>query len=349
MRSIRFDRGRPPEVARATKPMPPRSQEPPLKRLLQGGVLFGLLLAFGYWLASITAFHQYQGIVVGDQATLTATDAGVVKDFFKGLHQPFRAGDALMKLDNAGLRVRLDGLEREIAALEFAAQANESEELQRLQGQLEVARAQSRATSDLLTRSQRLRAEGALTQASVDAREREAQAAEAALAVANTEYERALQMGSKGKRASEAALLGKRGEREELRQKLDALTVRAAGDGIVAHVVKWRGDSAQAGEPLLQVFYQGEFSVDVYIDPEDRQAIPVGTEVKIKSGGALKIPLSGRVVSISPVTHTLPATHREVIAQVEQFIVAKVAIDLREALEAGLSPGQLVKVQVPRW
>lgn len=377
MKMIRFDRGRRPEVEKSTKPLPPRIREPLTKKIIQAGLLFALLMSFGYWFASILAFRQYKGIVVGDQATLTSAETGSVEELFKGQHHPFRAGDPLMRIANPSLRLRLEALDQAVSLLESGALANEAAELSQMQAKWDLAKAaadaaqaeresaQERASAsrDLLQRSERLRAEGAVTQATIESRARDLRAAEASLAsaaqklvearqaasFAAAEYERALQIGSRQKRYDRANILEKKAERDTLRQRVESLTLRAAANGIVAHIVKWRGDSVQAGEPLVQVFYEGQFTVDAYIDPEDRLAVPVGSEVKINTGGPLRVPLTGRVISLSPVTHSLPATHREVIAQVEQFIVARVTIDLKEALDAGLSPGQLVKVQIPRW
>lgn len=377
MRSIRFGKTSSTSGTVTKKAVPPSAREPWLKRAFQLVFVLALVTFGGYWFFSAVAFRQYEGIVVGDQSTLSSLDSGVVREIYVDAHYPFLANTDLMKLDSSDLALKVETVEKEIALIEKHKGIVTEQELEDLRVRRTSARAlvqvaeatkkvseeRESSAKDLLSRIEKLKSLNAATQSSVDSRSRELRQSQADLAAANQRvveaklaadaadgaYERYLQVGSRVQ-DDEKDLLTKKALLRELKEHAERLVVTGVRPGIVTHLSKLPGDNVRPGDPLIQVLYEGDIHVDAYVDPRDRQLMTPGTAVTIKAvGGPFKKPIRGVVSSISPVTHTIPETHRDIHESPDQFIVARVNIDARELLDAGLSPGQIVRVQAPRW
>lgn len=378
MKSLRFDRGdKRGFTTQSVQKRPERTKEPWLRPVLQASVLLAIIVFGGYWLFSFLSFREYQGIVIGDVTTIRASESAVVKSFHVDLHQNFLAGVPILQMESEELILRRSALEAEIESLKTLSISSEAEELDELrakwlgaksalasaQASHESAQARENLAKDFFERSVKLREEGALTQASLDSRWREAQNASLDRSAADqklleskqlyenlsSSLERSLQLGSKQKQENLSLIDQKEAQLQELKLREENLKIDAIRPGTVTHYHRLPGDFVQAGDPLVQVIYEGNLWIDCYVDPADRLRMEPGTPVTIKANSPVKIPISGSVISIAPVTHAIPETHRDMHERLEQFVVARVSIDAKEAAKAGISPGQLVKLRAARW
>ena len=377
MKKLRFDRL---QAQGATDEAPPEQEyqrEPVLKRIIQILVLAVGIYFIGYWIINNAVFREYRGIVRGDNTELRNLEFGVVGKLYFGDHMSFRKGATLLEVEFPELQSKHDLLTKELELLESELRLLDAEELNNLRADLAIAQAtlaSFQAKKDLLLnkisqsdqiyeKSKVLFAKQAITAATLRHRQSELNRAkyestsiEKELSAARQDYETAtaqlqsaLQSGTLRKRQLELKIAKTKAQLRELDKKLEASQFIALRNGIVTKVNKLTGDTIWPKEVLLKLVYEGNLWIDLFIDPNDSNEIPVGSEVIIKPEGILGQSIKGVVFSHSPATQTIPHSHRDSREALEQFIVGKVVVDLEEAIRSGLTIGQDVKIQVLRW
>ncbi len=377
MKRIRFDRPVQATKAPSNLPAPSHLKEPWVKRTIQIAVLFTLVLLGGYWFATAFTYREYRAIVVGDKSQILTPEGGWVKDLFVQDQSPFLQSAPLIELEYPVLSLRKQWLEQDVLELENAAFATESEGLAKLRADLERSKAakaaaeseelaaqeKAAATEEIVRRTRKLFVSGAATASTLDARGSDLQAAVLGLSASKKKYleasldeeaasadlQRALQSGTPEKRSENKTIREKRALIDEIKKRESHMKIRALRNGIVARRLVLPGDRVESGQPLVDVVYEGNLWIEAFIDPKDFAHIRPGTQVMIKAGNALEIPLSGVVLSLSPDTQTIPPSHRDPREPLEQYIVARIPIDMEQAAEAKLTIGQAVTVQISRW
>jgi HlyD family secretion protein len=92
----------------------------------------------------------------------------------------------------------------------------------------------------------------------------------------------------------------------QLTLQLDALSLRAPGDGVVAVINRRAGEMLAAGETAVVIVAHRPGLFEVYL-PDRQQRLPtVGGPVRLTRTGILARPSEGRVVEVSPAIVELP-------------------------------------------
>jgi len=121
------------------------------------------------------------------------------------------------------------------------------------------------------------------------------------------------------------------------------LTCRSKVSGLVAAVLKNKGEGVAPGEPILEVTTGGNIWTEAYFRPETVNHVRSGDRMTVRYG-AMTFPAI--VESINPITKPFPFQRPMVLGTENYVVVRLVFMEPEPAKQAGLRPGMLVTTEM---
>ncbi|MBM3334175.1 HlyD family efflux transporter periplasmic adaptor subunit, partial [Candidatus Sumerlaeota bacterium] len=114
------------------------------------------------------------------------------------------------------------------------------------------------------------------------------------------------------------------------------LICKSKVSGLVAAVLKNKGEGVSPGEPILEVTTGGSIWTEAYFRPENANQIRPGDRMTVRYG---TVTFPAIVESINPITKPFPF-QRPMVLGTENYVVVRLAfIEPEPAKQAGLRPG----------
>ncbi|HWL11266.1 MAG TPA: HlyD family secretion protein [Planctomicrobium sp.] len=246
--------------------------------------VIGVLLCFGVLIAVNFLHPQSMDARVIQHIIPVAANvphSGPVTEVAVQPNLPVKAGDILFQVDRRPYELEVSRLEAALAEAEQnvpqleAALAAATAEVDRLKNQLTFAQIE-------FDRSQKLVAEQAGTQESLDQATRNLDIAKAALRGAQADEEKArLAANAKTSAGENVAVAQLKAELETAKYNLEQTTVRAPVDGMVVNLELKPGFVVPPGEPVLTFVVNPEGIVVVTLPQEYLSFVEPGNEVEV--------------------------------------------------------------------
>jgi membrane fusion protein (multidrug efflux system) len=271
----------------------------------KGFLILGLVVliaAIGYAIYALTrppAEETDDAYVAGDMVTITARDPGTVLALYADNTQTVKAGQPLIDLDPATADIDLAAAEAQLAQ---AVRGFRSAFSQVDQGDAAVVRAQvdlTRAQSDLARRRQAAEA-GAVSGEEVAHAADTVKAAQAALALARSQYTQANTQVQGTNVSTNPAVLSAIAAYRGAAIRRSHMHVIAPVDGVIAQRNVQIGQQIAAGTPLMAIVPLRRAWVDANFRETQLKDIRIGQKAEVVSdtyGG--KIKYHGTVVGLS--------------------------------------------------
>jgi ABC exporter DevB family membrane fusion protein len=242
----------------------------------------------------------------GQEAEVGSQLTGRIERFLVNEGDWVTRGQVIAILDNADTRARLNEARGELEAarakLQEVASGSRAEEIQQAQAALAAQQAELQLASTELNRQRRLHAEGIVSSAALDEKERAHDVAAARVAEAE-EHKRLLELGARHETLElHRRLVDRAGATVELYETLlDKSSVRTPIAGKVIHKNLQEGEVvyAEAPVPLVVVADIGQTWINAEVDESDIGGIAVGNRVDVTSDAYAGRTFRGKVAEIA--------------------------------------------------
>lgn len=337
----------------------------PKKRLvpiIAGGVA---LVATGvggavWWIDKQHYETTDNAFVQADKVTVAPLVDGNVVEVLVDDNQHVRAGQVLVRLDQAPIRARLAQAEANAAALEAAVRAVDDKArleqalISQKAAGVEAARAQAQmAQADLARYAQLAKSGIASPQRAQSARaaEQQAQAGVQQAAAALEAERRTAQSLASARDQSAAQAAAARAAVEQARIDLSRTEIRAPSDGVVGARGVRVGQYVRPGSNLMTLVPLGQAYVVANFKETQVARLRIGQPVTIHADAFGKQKIQGRVDSFAPATgaeFALIPVENAVgnFTKITQRLPVKIRVDKAQPLGAALRPGLSVGVKV---
>ncbi len=297
----------------ATVP-PPAAKRGGVRRLVLAAIALVVVGAGGYfgyewWVNGRFIVSTDDAYVAADTSTVTSKIAGYVKSVPAPDNTRVRAGDPLIVLDDADLRIALSQAEAQIATGE-AAVARIGQQVAAGEAAVTSAEAQlasAKAVADNSnTESGRLDALAAKQFATMSARDaartasEQARQAVAAAEAAVTAARANVGVVAAQKVEAERALDQYRLARDQAQLNLDHTVIRAPFDGVVGNGAAEPGEYVQPGQRLVALVPVEEVYVDANFKETQLADLKPGQTVAVTVDAYPDLDITGTVVSVAP-------------------------------------------------
>jgi len=211
-----------------------------------------------------------------------------------------KVGDPILALDTATARLDLGKIEDQLAK-----KANEQQQLRitlekslnDLRGQIEAQKLDAEASGYRAEQSQKLRAEGIVSEATFKAAEVEAKKAKIQLAQLQASVEEARRSTAAQLQGIELDLATLRKERDDAQRLLDLATTRSDRAGVLTWVVPQEGTTVRRGDVIARIADLDSFRVEGAVSDVHSSSLHPGQTVRVKLDEQT---LAGRLSSIDP-------------------------------------------------
>jgi HlyD family secretion protein len=290
-----------------------------------------------------------QGYVEGEFVLVASPYGGTLARLSVARGDTVKRGDALFAIEDSFEQAAVDEAQARVQAaqanIENLSASRRVAEIDALRQQAAAARASLSLSEETLRQQQRLRAQGFVSQASLDAarsaRDRDAaQLAQAQAQVRNAEA-------SIGREpeiaAARAELEAARAALEQAATRVEQKAPTAPGDAAVADTFFRVGESVPAGAPVVSLLPSQNVKLRFFVPQARVGAMRIGDAVRARCDGC-EMPIDARVVFVAPrAEYTPPVIYGEHARQKLVFLV-----EARPSPTAAsrLHPGQPVDVEL---
>lgn len=234
-----------------------------------------------------TGFHGY---AEGDYAALAPLGSGRIESIDVREGDTVSAGAILFTLDTENEDAALAAAEARLAAAEArfddAAAGGRAPEIAAVRDQLSAARASAAQAQDDLTRARELFERGVVPRARLDDAEAAATAANARVSELRERVTVAELPAREGQlRALTAEIEAAQASVTQAREALARRRVSAPSDGRIERQIRFPGELAGPGQPVLRFLPDGAVFAVLFIPEEDLSATPSGTVLAVSCDG----------------------------------------------------------------
>lgn len=304
------------------------------------------------WEKTDNAFVQADSVAVAPRIGGQVIEV-LVKD-----NQQVKAGDILVRLDDADAKAKLAEAEAELAAV-IAAVGNVDAQVEQQRAAIaaraasvEQSRTQSSLAQKEVERYGQLAQQGWVSAQRMDTQRAQADTARAAVAqtqAALTAEQRTLGVLTSARAQSSASVQKAQAAVEEARLTLERTVIRAPIDGVVGARGVRLGQVVQAGSQMMSVVPMGDTYVVANFKETQLNKMRLGQTVKIKADAYPDMAITGRIDSFAPATGAefalIPVENATGnFTKVTQRVPVRIAID--DATRLGLRAGLSVHVTV---
>lgn len=234
-----------------------------------------------------TGFHGY---AEGDYAALAPLGSGRIESVEVREGDMVGAGTLLFSLDTENEDTALAAAEARLTAAEArfddAAAGGRAPEIAAVRDQLSAARASAAQAQEDLTRARELFERGVVPRARLDDAEAAATAANARVSELRERVTVAELPAREGQlRALTAEIEAAEANVVQAREALARRRVSAPSDGRIERQIRFPGELAGPGQPVLRFLPDGAVFAVLFIPAEDLSATPVGTALTVSCDG----------------------------------------------------------------
>lgn len=239
-------------------------------------------------------------VIPAFEGVLSSPIEARVERILKRPGEVVRAGEEILKLDTSMSRLKLQTLDDQLAK-----KANEQEQvrlgleknLSDLRGRIESQKLDVEALQYRVEQNRKLRADGLVSEQTLNAMEVEAKKARIQLAQLEESVRGARRSTDAQLRGLELDLGMLRKERDEARRQLDLATTRSDRSGVLTWVVPREGATVARGEVIARIADLDSFRVEATVSDIHAQRLRPGVPVRVKAGGE---DLRGRLAQVYP-------------------------------------------------
>ncbi len=240
-----------------------------------------------------------------ESTTVSAEMTGVVETILAEEGDYVTSGTPLLRLRQLPLLLDLQVREaealEELEALRELEAGTRAEDLAVAQASVEEARANEEIARDELDRSEKLFADGSISQAAYDGARSAHVSAVAARKVAEAEYERALEGPRKETIAAQRAIAAARsGDASLARDILERSTFRAPYPGVVTARHVSPGSWVAPGTPLVNIDYIDTVKIRVNVPESYFNRVSLGDFIDVTFDAVPKTTFTGQVIQRIP-------------------------------------------------
>ena len=291
-----------------------------------------------------------QGYVEGEFVLVASPYGGTLERLSVARGGTVKRGDALFKIEDSFEQAAVDEAQARVEAaqarIENLSASRRTAEIEALQQQAAAASAALALSQETLRQQQRLRSQGFVSQASLDAarsaRDRDtAQLAQARAQVRNAET-------SIGREpeiaAARAELEAARAAYQQAATRVEQKAPTAPDDALVADTWFRVGESVPAGAPVVSLLPAQNVKLRFFVPQARVGALRIGDAVRAHCDGC-EMPIDARVSFIAPrAEYTPPVIYGE---NARQKLVFLVEARPSPTAAARLHPGQPLDVELP--
>ena len=344
---------------------PPAAKGGGVRRLLLAVVAIGVIGAGGYfgyqwWANGRFIVSTDDAYVAADTSTVTAKVAGYVKSVPAPDNTRVKAGDPLVILDDADLRIALSQAEAQIAtggaAVERIDQQITAGQAAVKSAQAQLASATSAADNAVaqFDRASTLAAKGFATTSALDtartARDQTQQAvaaAQASLAAASANVGVVTAQKTEAQRSLDQYRL----TRDQAKLNLDHSVIRAPFDGVVGNGAAEPGEYVQPGQRLVALVPLDAVYVDANFKETQLADLKPGQTVAVSVDAYPGLAINGTVVSVAPASGSVfsllpPDNATGNFTKIVQRIAVRIRLPDSVTVDGLIRPGMSVVAAV---
>lgn len=238
----------------------------------------------------VTAPPAWNGYVEADYVYVGALTAGSIQSLSAHEGDTVAVGDTLFTLDNSQQEALLTAARAQVAAaqanVDNLATGSRQAEIDVVRANLDKAQADLSLAQTQLDRTERLLSQGLVSQSAADQSQATYKSAEAQVAQLDAQLRVAeLPARDPQRVAAEATLAAAQANADKADIDMTNRTIAAPVDARVERIYFSSGEIVGAGVPVLSLLPAGALKVKFYVQEADRTAFPLGRSVTVSCDG----------------------------------------------------------------